>query len=81
MEVVKQIQTPTGKLSSGEKALSHVLVGKGSKVFSLHLVANHNDLNWLFLFLHLDQGEPGEGDIVLGLLHGHQHLGMLRSYW
>ena len=37
MEVVKQIQTPTGKLSSGEKALSHVLVGKGSKVFPLHL--------------------------------------------
>ena len=27
--------------------------------------------------MHLDQGEPGEGDIVLSLLHGHQHLGWM----
>ena len=77
MEVVKQIKTPTGKLCGGEKALSHVLIGKGSEVFPFHLVAHQ--LHSIGLVLHLDQGEPGEGDIVLSLLHGHQNLGWMRS--
>ena len=77
MEVVKQIKTPAGKLCGGEKALSHVLVGKGSEVFPFHLVAHQ--LHSICLVLHLDQGEPGEGDIVLSLLHGHQNLGWMRS--
>ena len=46
MEVVKQINTPTGKLCRGEKALSHVLVGQGSEVFPLHLVAIQ--LHWIY---------------------------------
>ena len=45
MEVVKQIKTPTGKLCRREKALSHVLVGKGSEVFPLHLVTHQ--LHWM----------------------------------
>ena len=73
MEVVKQIKTPAGKLCGGEKALSHMLVSKGSEVFPFHVVAH--ELHWICLVLHLDQGEPGEGDIVLSLLHGHQNLG------
>ena len=77
VEVVKQIKTPAGKLCGGEKALSHVLVGKRSEVFPFHLVAHQ--LHWICLLVHLDQGEPGEGDIVLSLLHGHQNLGWMRS--
>ena len=57
--------------------MSHVLVGKRSEVFPLHLVAHQ--LHWICLLVHLDQGEPGEGDIVLSLLHGHQNLGWMRS--
>ena len=53
--------------------MSHMLVSKGSEVFPFHLVAHQ--LHWICLLLHLDQGEPGEGDIVLSLLHGHQNLG------
>ena len=73
MKVVKEVKTTTGKLSRGEETLGHVLVGKGSEVLPFHL----NEVDIVprrLLVTHLDQGEPGEGDIVLSLLHGYQHL-------
>ena len=50
-----------------------MLVGKGSEVLPFHL-REVDIVSRRSLVSHLDQGKPGEGDVVLGLLHGYQHL-------